>query len=116
MTRHAGTSRAWQRVLQRRERYRHRDSVVINLGLSQRADERASAEWRSELLHRVLLSPRTAKHLHRILAACSANTKRSAASSVERMSLALERAHGVPAKPEFLVWTSSSPRWSARAR
>ena len=44
-----------------------RDSVVINLGLSQRADERASAEWRSELLHRVLLSPRTAKHLHRIL-------------------------------------------------
>jgi hypothetical protein len=44
-----------------------RDSVVINLGLSQRAGERASAEWRSELLHRVLLSPRTAKHLHRIL-------------------------------------------------
>lgn len=40
-----------------------RDSVVLNLGLSQRA----SAEWRSELLHRILLSPRTAKNLHRVL-------------------------------------------------
>jgi hypothetical protein len=44
-----------------------RDSVVLNLGLSQRAGERASAEWRSELLHRILLSPRTAKQLHRVL-------------------------------------------------
>jgi len=44
-----------------------RDSVVLNLGLSQRSGERASAQWRSELLHRVLLSPRTAKHLHAIL-------------------------------------------------
>ena len=44
-----------------------RDSVVINLGLSQRAGERASAEWKSELLQRVLLSPRTANQLHRIL-------------------------------------------------
>lgn len=46
-----------------------RDSVVINLGLTQRAGERPSAEWRSELLHRFLLSPRTAKNLHRILGA-----------------------------------------------
>jgi len=46
-----------------------RDSVVINLGLTQRAGERASAEWRCELLHRFLLSPRTAKNLHRILGA-----------------------------------------------
>jgi len=37
--------------------------VVINLGLSQRA----SAELKSELLQRILLSPRTATHLHRIL-------------------------------------------------
>lgn len=44
-----------------------RDAVVLNLGLSQRAGERASAEWRSELLHRILLSPRTAKNLHRVL-------------------------------------------------
>ena len=44
-----------------------RDAVVINLGLSQRAGERASAQWRSQLLHRVLLSPRTAKQLHAIL-------------------------------------------------
>ena len=44
-----------------------RDSVVLNLGLSQRAGDRASAEWRSELLHRILLSPRTAKQLHRVL-------------------------------------------------
>ena len=44
-----------------------RDSVVINLGLRQRAGERASAEWKSELLHRVQLSPRTANQLHRIL-------------------------------------------------
>jgi hypothetical protein len=44
-----------------------RDSIVINVGLTQRAGERASAEWRSELLHRFLLSPRTAKNLHRIL-------------------------------------------------
>jgi len=44
-----------------------RDAVVINLGLSQRTGERASAEWKSELLHRVLLSPRTATQLHRIL-------------------------------------------------
>jgi hypothetical protein len=40
-----------------------RDSVVVNLGLSQRA----GSEWRPELLHRVVLSPRTAKHLHQIL-------------------------------------------------
>jgi len=40
-----------------------RDAVVINLGLSQRA----SAELKSELLQRILLSPRTATHLHRIL-------------------------------------------------
>jgi len=44
-----------------------RDSVVINLGLSQRAGERARAEWKSELIQRVLLSPRTANQLHRIL-------------------------------------------------
>ncbi|HET7363608.1 MAG TPA: DUF3467 domain-containing protein [Burkholderiales bacterium] len=46
-----------------------RDSVVINFGLTQRTGERASAEWRSELLHRFVLSPRTAKQLHRILGA-----------------------------------------------
>ena len=46
-----------------------RDSVIINLGLMQRDGERASAEWRSELLHRFLLTPRTAKNLHRILGA-----------------------------------------------
>jgi len=46
-----------------------RDSVLINLGLTQRSGERASAEWRAELLHRFLLSPRTAKNLHRILGA-----------------------------------------------
>ena len=40
-----------------------RDAVLINLGLSQRA----SAELKSELLQRILLSPRTATHLHRIL-------------------------------------------------
>jgi hypothetical protein len=40
-----------------------RDAVVINLGLSQRA----AAELKSELLQRILLSPRTATHLHRIL-------------------------------------------------
>ena len=46
-----------------------RDSVVINVGLTQRAGERAAAEWRAELLHRFVLSPRTAKNLHRILGA-----------------------------------------------
>src|SRR5204863_1513720 len=44
-----------------------RDGVVISLGVGQRAGERASAELKSELLHRILLSPRTAAHLHRIL-------------------------------------------------
>ena|SRR5436190_4803939 len=46
-----------------------RDSIVINLGLSQPAGDRARAELKAELLHRILLSPRTAEHLHRILGA-----------------------------------------------
>ena len=40
-----------------------RDSVVVSLGVS----EPAGAEIKSELLHRILLGPRTAAHLHRIL-------------------------------------------------
>jgi len=41
-----------------------RESVVIHLGITQGA---ATAEVIPELLHRVLLAPRTAAHLHQVL-------------------------------------------------
>jgi hypothetical protein len=41
------------------------DSVVVNLGVRQGAAE--AAELKAELLHRILLAPRTAKELHQIL-------------------------------------------------
>lgn len=40
--------------------------VVLNLGVSQRAD-RVGAGLKVELLHRVVLNPRTAKHLYQML-------------------------------------------------
>jgi hypothetical protein len=43
-----------------------RDAVAIHLGVSQ-GGGRAPAELQPELLHRILLAPRTAKHLHQIL-------------------------------------------------
>jgi CRISPR/Cas system-associated protein Csm6 len=43
-----------------------RDAVALNLGVMQ-GGERASAELKSELLHRILLAPRTAQQLHQIL-------------------------------------------------
>ena len=42
-----------------------RDGVVVSLGVGERTGERA--ELKSGLLHRILLGPRTAAHLHRIL-------------------------------------------------
>ena len=42
-----------------------REGVVISLGVGERTGERA--ELKSELLRRILLGPRTATHLHRIL-------------------------------------------------
>ena len=44
-----------------------RDSVALNLGVSQSGGARAPAELKSELLHRIVLTPLTAKHLHQIL-------------------------------------------------
>lgn len=44
-----------------------RDSVAISLGVSQSVGERGSAELKPELLHRILLNPRTAQQLHQIL-------------------------------------------------
>jgi hypothetical protein len=42
-----------------------RDSIALNLGISQR--DGAPEEQKVELLHRIVLSPRTASHLHQIL-------------------------------------------------
>jgi len=44
-----------------------RDAVAINLGVSQSGGERVPAELRFALLHRVVLSPRAAMHLHQTL-------------------------------------------------
>ena len=44
-----------------------RDSVALNLGVSQGSGERASAELKSELLRRIVLTPLAAKHLHQVL-------------------------------------------------
>ncbi len=44
-----------------------RDAVSLNLGVAQSAGDRAPAELRPELLHRIVLAPRTAKQLHEIL-------------------------------------------------
>lgn len=44
-----------------------RDSVALNLGVSQAGGARAPAELKSELLHRVVLTPLAARHLHQIL-------------------------------------------------
>lgn len=46
-----------------------RDSVAVCLGVSQHAAGRASGELQAELVHRILLTPRTAEHLHQILGA-----------------------------------------------
>lgn len=41
-----------------------RDAVALNLGVMQGG---ASAELKSELLHRIVLAPRTAQQLHQLL-------------------------------------------------
>lgn len=43
-----------------------RDAVAIHLGVTQSGD-RAFAEVKPELLHRILLAPRAARHLHQVL-------------------------------------------------
>jgi len=43
-----------------------RDSVAVHLGVTQKS-EREPGEVKPELLHRILLAPRTAKHLHQII-------------------------------------------------
>jgi hypothetical protein len=46
-----------------------RDAVAVSLGVSQHVAGRAPGELQAELLHRIVLTPRTATHLHRILGA-----------------------------------------------
>ena len=44
-----------------------RDSIALNLGVSQSGGERAPAELKSELLRRIVLTPLAAQHLHQVL-------------------------------------------------
>lgn len=44
-----------------------RDSVAVNLGVTHGGGGRAPAELKFELLHRIVLSPLAAKHLHQML-------------------------------------------------
>jgi len=44
-----------------------RDAVSVNLGVTHRDGGRTPAELKVELLHRVVLTPLAAKHLHQML-------------------------------------------------